>query len=235
MTTMPTISAGQPAFRETITWNSDRVTVASASAPSPADPPGRGFYYKKDQSGRMAGSVPVWGTPRTPEEKIARDLSDAKRQHDTRQTGTQKTPDFATALKEAGAETTTSPEFGFGDLVDMVNPLQHIPLVNSVYRSVTGDEIKPISRIIGGAVFGGPLGAASGVANVVVEAETGKDITGNIVSMATDRKAPVFKSSSSDEAAFARVMAQTLGDEGASLAPAQQVAARLPKSPHYNG
>lgn len=72
-------------------------------------------------------------------------------------------------------------EFGFFDLLDMVNPLQHIPLVGNLYREMTGDSIKPISTIIGGALFGGPLGAASGIVNVIVAEETGKDIVGNVI------------------------------------------------------
>lgn len=73
-------------------------------------------------------------------------------------------------------------EFGFFDFLDMINPLQHIPLVNIAYRAITNDSIKPISEIIGGAVFGGAAGAASGLINTVVREETGKDIVGNILS-----------------------------------------------------
>lgn len=64
--------------------------------------------------------------------------------------------------------------FGFFDLLDMLNPLQHIPVVGTIYRAITGDEIRSISRIIGGAVFGGPMGAASGLMTAVIEDGTGK-------------------------------------------------------------
>jgi hypothetical protein len=50
--------------------------------------------------------------------------------------------------------------FTFGDLIDIVNPLQHIPIINSIYRKITGDTIAPAMEIAGGALFGGPLGAA---------------------------------------------------------------------------
>lgn len=73
--------------------------------------------------------------------------------------------------------------FGFFDLLDMINPLQHIPLVNIAYRAITGDEIKPISQIIGGGVFGGPLGVASGLVNTVIKEETGEDVAGNAISL----------------------------------------------------
>ncbi len=74
-------------------------------------------------------------------------------------------------------------EFGFADLIDMINPLQHIPLVNIAYQKITGDGIKPISQIVGGAVFGGALGAGSALVNVVIEAETGKNIGEHALSL----------------------------------------------------
>lgn len=73
--------------------------------------------------------------------------------------------------------------FKFSDFLDMINPLQHIPLVNLAYRAITHDDIKPISEIIGGAVFGGAVGAASGLVNTIIREETGKDIAGNLMSL----------------------------------------------------
>jgi len=49
--------------------------------------------------------------------------------------------------------------FTFGDIIDIVNPLQHIPIVNAIYRKISGDTIAPAMQIAGGALFGGPLGA----------------------------------------------------------------------------
>lgn len=68
-------------------------------------------------------------------------------------------------------------ELNFADLVDIVNPLQHIPVVNHFYREATGDEIKPATKILGGGLFGGILGMASATANATIEAQTGKDFT----------------------------------------------------------
>ena len=65
---------------------------------------------------------------------------------------------------DTGDSTRTKP--GFADLLDMVNPLQHIPVIGSIYRQISGDEIRPIIKIAGGALFGGPLGAAFSVASV---------------------------------------------------------------------
>ena len=39
----------------------------------------------------------------------------------------------------------------FGDVLDVINPLQHIPVVSTIYRAITGDEISPGARVAGGA------------------------------------------------------------------------------------
>ncbi|MBO6784419.1 MAG: hypothetical protein JJ899_14285, partial [Alphaproteobacteria bacterium] len=70
-------------------------------------------------------------------------------------------------------------------LLDIINPLQHIPLVSNLYREITGDEIEPAARVVGGAVFGGPLGFASATANVVLEQASGRDMMGHAVDMVT--------------------------------------------------
>lgn len=64
----------------------------------------------------------------------------------------------------------------FWDLLDVINPLQHIPVVSTLYRAVTGDEIGAVPRIVGGTLFGGPLGLIGAVANEIVRADTGQDL-----------------------------------------------------------
>lgn len=64
----------------------------------------------------------------------------------------------------------------FGDLLDVVNPLQHIPLVGAIYRRLTGDDLSPASRVAGGALFGGPIGALLGAVNAVIEQATGHEL-----------------------------------------------------------
>ncbi len=74
-------------------------------------------------------------------------------------------------------------EFGFGDVLDIINPLQHLPVIGTLYRKFTGDTINPFSNIVGGALFGGPIGAASGAINLAVKQGTGKDIAENAFSI----------------------------------------------------
>jgi hypothetical protein len=66
--------------------------------------------------------------------------------------------------------------FGFGDILDIVNPMHHIPVVSTIYRQLTGDEIAPAPRALGGAIFGGPVGLVAAIGNQIFEAETGSDI-----------------------------------------------------------
>ncbi len=73
--------------------------------------------------------------------------------------------------------------FGFDDILDVVNPLQHIPIVSTIYRQVTGDEIAPGSRLAGGALFGGPIGFVVSLANAIVEDVSGRDVGEHMVAM----------------------------------------------------
>ena len=67
----------------------------------------------------------------------------------------------------------------FGDFLDMVNPLQHLPVVGAVYRGLTDDEITPGAKLAGGILYGGPLGLASAAVNNAIEEHTGKDMAGH--------------------------------------------------------
>lgn len=125
--------------------------------------------YNHSYNDRMAGSVRSYDAPVKKERTFEDVLSSYAPQADV--------PKI-----EYGSENTE--KFGFFDVIDMVNPLQHIPLVNLGYRAITGDEIKPVSKVVGGAVFGGPAGAAVGLVNTMMEAETGKDMMGTATAFA---------------------------------------------------
>jgi hypothetical protein len=78
----------------------------------------------------------------------------------------------------------------FGDVLDSINPLQHIPVVSSIYRKMTGDELAPGARIAGGSLFGGPVGFLSGLFNSAIEGATGKDIGGYVLGLLPGGDAP---------------------------------------------
>src|SRR3546814_1583123 len=78
-------------------------------------------------------------------------------------------------------------ELIFSDLLDLVNPLQNIPGVAQVYRAVTGDAIKPAVKIVGGALFGGPIGVIASAGAAVFEAALGGDPVTLLARAVTDR------------------------------------------------
>ena len=85
-----------------------------------------------------------------------------------------------TSVSATGPSVWGEDGFTISDLVDLVNPLQHIPVVSTIYRALTGDDIAPAARILGGSVLGGPLGFAASVVNVAIEDATDRDIGGHV-------------------------------------------------------
>jgi hypothetical protein len=90
----------------------------------------------------------------------------------------------------------------FGDLVDVINPLQHIPVVGALYRKLTGDTIDPAIKVAGGALFGGPIGAAASLVAVAIgearkdttvdAAEPERNVADHVVNQADDPVPPGF-------------------------------------------
>jgi hypothetical protein len=71
--------------------------------------------------------------------------------------------------------------FQFHDLLDAINPLQHLPVISTIYRWITGDTIGNIPRIVGDAIYGGIPGFVSGLFGVLLKEETGKDVGEHVV------------------------------------------------------
>jgi hypothetical protein len=104
----------------------------------------------------------------------------------------QAAPDSEPAANAAGNERSFwdrlwgKDGFSFGALLDAINPLQHIPVVSTIYRAATGDAIGPAPRIMGGALFGGVIGLITSAADAVVEGVTGKDTGSHVMAMLPD-------------------------------------------------
>jgi len=73
--------------------------------------------------------------------------------------------------------------FSFHDVLDAINPLQHLPVIGTVYRHFTGDKIGNVAEVVGDGIYGGLLGLASGALNVAVKEMTGKDIGENLIAL----------------------------------------------------
>ena len=92
-------------------------------------------------------------------------------------------PSASTATSDVAANFWGEDGFSFGDILDLINPLQHVPIVGTIYRAVTGDEISTGSSILGGGLFGGVIGAGAAVANAIIDEVTGGDIGEHVIAM----------------------------------------------------
>lgn len=69
----------------------------------------------------------------------------------------------------------------FHHILDVINPLQHLPVVGTIYRAITGEHIGPIEKIAGDGLYGGIIGAATSAADVAFEAITGKSVEDTVL------------------------------------------------------
>lgn len=84
-------------------------------------------------------------------------------------------PDMAAASSSASGEKKDD-GFSFGDLLDIVNPLQHIPVVSTIYRHLTGDKIGTFAKLAGDTLYGGWTGLVFSAADSAFEEITGKSV-----------------------------------------------------------
>jgi len=93
------------------------------------------------------------------------------------------------ATEDADFQLFGSDGFTFLDFLDIINPLHHIPIVGTLYRHFSGDEIDPGSRVFGGTLFFGPLGTVASIGDVLIRDATGKDLGQHVMAM-FDQPAP---------------------------------------------
>jgi hypothetical protein len=103
--------------------------------------------------------------------------------------GTLKAPNLPQTQAPAAtpAATGSSWDFSFHNLLAIVNPLQHIPVIGTLYRAITGDTIGAPERIAGDTLYGGLWGAISSIADTAFEAVTGKDVGETILALFTGK------------------------------------------------
>jgi hypothetical protein len=78
---------------------------------------------------------------------------------------------------------TTDDGLGFDDLLDVINPLQHLPVVGMLYRAITGDEISAPAKIAGDTLFGGIYGFLGALGSVAYEGIAGESIEKTVLSL----------------------------------------------------
>lgn len=79
-------------------------------------------------------------------------------------------------IRSSQQQTIRHEDFSFGDFLDLINPLQHLPVVSQLYQNATGDTISPVAKMVGGVLLGGPIGFAVAGINAVFEEATGQSL-----------------------------------------------------------
>ena len=105
----------------------------------------------------------------------------------------------ATAV--ASAKTANVPDFSFDDLLDIVNPLQHIPVISTLYRAITGDKIGTPEKIAGDTLYGGLIGLFASLGDAVFKEVTGKDVGDTVLAFLTGDDAAPAQAASSEKPA----------------------------------
>ena len=90
----------------------------------------------------------------------------------------------------------------FHHLLDVVNPLQHLPIIGTIYRAITGEKLDAVEKIAGDTLYGGLWGAVVSVADVAFEGLTGKSFEDTAIAL--------FKSDDKTRVASAKVAAPVI-------------------------
>lgn len=136
------------------------------------------------------------------------------------------------ALRTARADGKADPhKVNFADIIDTVNPLQHIPVVSTLYREMTGDDISPQARMAGGAIYGGPAGFVVSMIDSAIDLATGDDFGGHIYSslFGSDDKPTMLATANDAKLITASLAPQASPAPSALALPAQPAAAPIVK------
>ncbi|HTH97639.1 MAG TPA: hypothetical protein VL574_09495 [Stellaceae bacterium] len=67
--------------------------------------------------------------------------------------------------------------FTFHDFLDTINPLQHLPVISTIYQHLTGDKLDSnTARVVGDTIYGGPVGLVAGLIDAHMVNQNGKDM-----------------------------------------------------------
>jgi hypothetical protein len=91
----------------------------------------------------------------------------------------------AQAQAPAAAKSDDGWDFSFKNLLDIINPLQHIPVISTIYQNLTGDRPALPEKLAGDTLYGGVVGFLSSIADTAYEALTGKDFGDSVLAFFT--------------------------------------------------
>lgn len=144
-------------------------------------------------------------------------------------------PPAAAVAAPGTSSSAGSSDFSFHDLLDIVNPLQHLPIIGTLYRAITDEHIGKFEKLAGDTLYGGLWGAVSSVADLAFEEITGKDFGDTVLSLLTgghDQKPVAVAQDAPPAPAAAGPAAAPAAAVPASAAPAPvKIATALPATP----
>lgn len=104
-------------------------------------------------------------------------------------------------------------EGSFADLIDVINPLQHIPVVGQIYRAITGDSMGTPANILGSIIFGGPVGFLASIGSTLLAQITGGDAGDQLLASLTGSSGAVSATEVSARYSGASRLADTFSDK----------------------
>ncbi|MGC9953834.1 MAG: hypothetical protein ABSD21_06120 [Rhizomicrobium sp.] len=134
---------------------------------------------------------------------------------------TNAAPGPATAV--ASAKKADALDFSFADFLDIVNPLEHIPVVSTLYRAITGDRPGTIEKIAGDTLYGGVIGFISSLADTAFQAVTGKNVGDTVLAFLTGDDTTQTASAAPAQTASASTQTSVAPEKPAQVTPAKSV------------
>jgi hypothetical protein len=120
------------------------------------------------------------------------------------------------AAAVASAAKTDDSGFSFADFLDIVNPLEHIPVISTLYQAITGDRPGTPEKIAGDTLYGGLIGFVTSLADTAFKAITGKDVGDTVLSF-------LIGDDTVQPAAAAPVQTAAAPEKPAQVTPAKSV------------
>ncbi len=206
------------------TWRASIERQYAIRAPNPAGPAGGGGAVSPWQALMTQAAIsrgePVGANPRASDSGWQPRIEPARAPPKDNPPAVKDSPERVETAAARPGQADPKPglfetgEFSMADVLDTINPLQHIPIISTIYRELTGDRIGHGARMAGDILFLGPLGGLTAMANILVQESSGKDIGDHALAMFKDDQPTVAlagtggqnKTASDDEHALAELL-----------------------------
>ena len=175
------------------TWRASIERQYAIRAPNPAGPAGGGGAVSPWQAlmaqAAIARGEPVGANPRASDSGWRPRIEPAPMPTKENPPAVKDSPERVETAAARPGQADPKPglfetgEFSVADVIDTINPLQHIPIISTIYRELTGDRIGHGARMAGDVLFLGPLGGLTAMANILVQESSGLDIGEHALAM----------------------------------------------------